>query len=131
MEPMWIPISIGILTVIASLAGSWALLNYKVKRLEEDKKASDKHIREDKERTDKQLEDIMVSIRGIEDCVRNSVSDAVREFRSMLYDPSQAGKPFYRLCSDCEKSKSECVERIKKLESVSHDHSMGKMTPQD
>ena len=106
MEPQIVTLVIGVITIIVALAGSWAVVQYRVSSIEE---------------RQKQAEVAQINMGGVLHelrlTIRTEMGTAVDAFHGLLFSD---GTSTYCTRLDCERFKERCrgeiMRRIDKLE---------------
>lgn len=93
ISPGWAAFGLSVLIAVCGVAASWAVVQYKINT------------------TDKALASLESAIR-----------DVGKEIKGLLFNASDAGRPFYRRVDDCEKVYTDLDERVTSLEDKAHSH---------
>lgn len=110
----WISAGIGLVTLIFTMGGAWALIRYEIKRLREDQEKMQKKFD-----VDQQI--FRSAIDSLKDTIREEFDRAINRINKLLFE--DGGTSRYLPRSECDRNHGACrndlMRRIERLEEKS------------
>ena len=130
VSPGWAAFVLALLGAAFGIVGAWFVVQFRVNKLEESRQLDrDEALaarKSDREEAARQVAALTTAIANLDRAIRDSVASVGREIKGLLFNASDAGRPFYMRADDCRSAHRECrdelVERLDLLEDKSHTH---------